>query len=91
MARWMRDFVTKHPDYQQDSVVSERITYDLMSTCADITDGKLACPELLTNYNTKTADTLSQATLQAESQMQDRAARRHLLPDSGVLVDNLTG
>ncbi|KAB8224243.1 glutamate-cysteine ligase-domain-containing protein [Aspergillus novoparasiticus] len=29
-ARWMRDFVAKHEDYQHDSVVSERICYDML-------------------------------------------------------------
>ena len=30
-ARFMRDFVRKHPDYKQDSVVNEKIQYDLLS------------------------------------------------------------
>ncbi|KAB8261517.1 glutamate-cysteine ligase-domain-containing protein [Aspergillus pseudonomiae] len=29
-ARWMRDFVAEHDDYQQDSVVSEKICYDML-------------------------------------------------------------
>ena len=29
-ARWQRDFVRSHPAYTQDSVVSERIAYDLL-------------------------------------------------------------
>ena len=29
-ARWQRDFVRSHPEYKQDSVVSERIAYDLL-------------------------------------------------------------
>jgi glutamate--cysteine ligase catalytic subunit len=36
MATWMRDFITKHPDYKQDSVVSESINYDLIKTCLKI-------------------------------------------------------
>lgn len=36
MAAWMRDFVTKHPDYQHDSVVTESINYDLIKTCLKI-------------------------------------------------------
>lgn len=85
MARWTRDFVLRHPDYRHDSVVSERITYDLVSTCADITDGKLSCPELLMKHSTKTSDALSQATLLAESTIQDRAARRLQQPDGAVI------
>lgn len=34
-ARWMRRFVLHHPDYKQDSVVSDRINYDLMKACID--------------------------------------------------------
>ena len=29
-ARFMRDFVTSHPDYARDSRVSERVSYDLI-------------------------------------------------------------
>lgn len=29
-ARWIREFVAKHPAYKQDSVVSEEISYDLV-------------------------------------------------------------
>lgn len=29
-ARWIREFVSKHPGYKQDSVVSEEICYDLV-------------------------------------------------------------
>jgi glutamate--cysteine ligase catalytic subunit len=29
-ARWMRDFVDKHEDYQHDSIVGERVCYDLL-------------------------------------------------------------
>jgi glutamate--cysteine ligase catalytic subunit len=29
-ATWIREFVRSHPDYQMDSVVTERINYDLM-------------------------------------------------------------
>ena len=29
-ARWIREFVAKHPAYKQDSVVSEEICYDLV-------------------------------------------------------------
>lgn len=29
-ATWIREFVRGHPDYKKDSVVSERINYDLM-------------------------------------------------------------
>ena len=32
----MRDFVRKHPEYKQDSLVTERIQYDLLQQVNDI-------------------------------------------------------
>ena len=46
-AAWMRHFVTSHPDYQHDSVVSEKINYDLIAKLRDITEERCSCPELL--------------------------------------------
>ncbi|KAJ5956572.1 hypothetical protein N7501_010851 [Penicillium viridicatum] len=36
-ARWMREFVAKHPSYKQDSVISEEITYDLVKAVEEMT------------------------------------------------------
>ncbi|XP_045760592.1 glutamate--cysteine ligase catalytic subunit isoform X1 [Maniola jurtina] len=47
MAAWMRDFVTKHPDYQNDSMVSEKINYDLLKTAHGIQTGAIHAPTLL--------------------------------------------
>ena len=44
-ATWMRNFITQHPDYKQDSVVNDRITYDLMVACDRISKGE-TCAEL---------------------------------------------
>lgn len=46
-AAWMRDFVTHHPDYKQDSVVSDTIAYDLLSRVNDIAAGRLHDERLL--------------------------------------------
>lgn len=46
-ATWIREFVTSHPDYNQDSVVSQSIAYDLLVACQNIGEGKVPCPELL--------------------------------------------
>lgn len=46
-AQWMRNFVTKHTDYKQDSVVTSTIAYDLVKECQQIAEGLKACPELL--------------------------------------------
>ncbi|KAI9482060.1 glutamate--cysteine ligase [Coemansia sp. RSA 989] len=47
LATWMRNFVHKHPDYRQDSVVSQSINYDMLRTMNDIEEGKVTAPELL--------------------------------------------
>ena len=36
-ARWIREFVAKHPSYKHDSVVSEEITYDLVKAVEELT------------------------------------------------------
>ncbi|KAJ1960558.1 glutamate--cysteine ligase, partial [Dispira parvispora] len=46
-AQWIRQFVRRHPDYRQDSVVTESINYDLLKTVCDITDGILKPADLL--------------------------------------------
>uniref|UniRef100_UPI00358F9772 glutamate--cysteine ligase catalytic subunit isoform X2 n=1 Tax=Myxine glutinosa TaxID=7769 RepID=UPI00358F9772 len=45
-ACWIRDFVAAHPHYKQDSVVSDRINYDLLVRCDRIARGLEDCPEL---------------------------------------------
>ncbi|XP_072935895.1 glutamate--cysteine ligase isoform X2 [Epargyreus clarus] len=47
MAAWMRAFVTAHPDYKQDSVVSEKINYDLLKRAYEVQTGAVAAPGLL--------------------------------------------
>ncbi|XP_073945249.1 glutamate--cysteine ligase [Choristoneura fumiferana] len=51
MASWMRDFVTTHPQYQKDSVVTEKINYDLLKTMHNIQMGKQSAPTLLGSSN----------------------------------------
>lgn len=36
-AKWLRHFVQTHPEYKQDSVVSDKITYDLVKAAEQIT------------------------------------------------------
>jgi glutamate--cysteine ligase catalytic subunit len=36
-AKWMREFVTKHPDYKKDSAVTDGIQYDLVKAAEEIT------------------------------------------------------
>ncbi|WEW59127.1 glutamate--cysteine ligase [Emydomyces testavorans] len=37
-AKWIREFVAKHPEYKHDSVVSEKICYDLVKAVEEITE-----------------------------------------------------
>ncbi|KAH8340492.1 hypothetical protein KR067_013152 [Drosophila pandora] len=54
-ATWMREQVLSHPDYKQDSVVSESINYDLLKRIQTIQEGKHVEPALLgQGYHSKT-------------------------------------
>ncbi|XP_069462231.1 glutamate--cysteine ligase catalytic subunit [Ambystoma mexicanum] len=46
VARWMRDFVANHPDYKQDSFITDKINYDLLVKCNQIANEQAECPEL---------------------------------------------
>ncbi|CAM9636627.1 unnamed protein product [Chrysoparadoxa australica] len=46
-ASWIRSFVSRHPDYKNDSVVGQSIAYDLLMECKAIGEGAKRCPELL--------------------------------------------
>eukprot|EP00534_Pseudo-nitzschia_fraudulenta_P007949 CAMPEP_0201144766 /NCGR_PEP_ID=MMETSP0851-20130426/6512_1 /ASSEMBLY_ACC=CAM_ASM_000631 /TAXON_ID=183588 /ORGANISM="Pseudo-nitzschia fraudulenta, Strain WWA7" /LENGTH=927 /DNA_ID=CAMNT_0047419663 /DNA_START=232 /DNA_END=3015 /DNA_ORIENTATION=- len=52
-ATWLRNFVRSHPDYKNDSVVSETIAFDLLVACKDIGEGKLHVPEILGDVHIK--------------------------------------
>nr|XP_033792537.1 glutamate--cysteine ligase catalytic subunit isoform X2 [Geotrypetes seraphini] len=47
VARWMREFVANHPNYQQDSVITDKMNYDLIMKCYNIANELTECPELL--------------------------------------------
>lgn len=49
MAKWMREFVATHPQYKQDSVLTDKINYDLFRKCDRIARGEEQCPELIGN------------------------------------------
>ncbi|XP_004924668.1 glutamate--cysteine ligase catalytic subunit [Bombyx mori] len=50
-ASWLRAFVTNHPHYKKDSVVTEKINYDLLKTAHGIQDGSIPAPTLLGGGN----------------------------------------
>ncbi|XP_028334703.1 glutamate--cysteine ligase catalytic subunit isoform X3 [Physeter macrocephalus] len=47
VARWMREFVANHPDYKQDSVITDEMNYSLLLKCNQIANELCECPELL--------------------------------------------
>ncbi|KAF9572782.1 hypothetical protein BGW38_008488, partial [Lunasporangiospora selenospora] len=49
-ASWMRHFIHNHPEYKQDSVVSESINFDMVKTIEKINKGEISAPELLGNF-----------------------------------------
>lgn len=63
----MRDFVTSHADYQQDSRVSDVINYDLMRRCQLITLGEAEAPDLLPCHDTRTRDDIPLALERADA------------------------
>jgi len=50
-ATWTRQFVQNHPEYKQDSVVSEKINYDLVKMIEKINKGEVQVPELLGTFS----------------------------------------
>ena len=46
-ATWIRSFVTTHPAYKHDSVVSSEIAHDLLMKVKNIGEGKHACSDIL--------------------------------------------
>eukprot|EP00536_Pseudo-nitzschia_multiseries_P008446 jgi/Psemu1/319394/estExt_fgenesh1_pm.C_2140008 len=73
-ATWLRNFVRSHPDYKNDSHVSDTIAYDLMVACRDIGEGKLRAPELLGDIRIKeiTTDGAYQTKLDSRRVTNDR-------------------
>jgi glutamate--cysteine ligase catalytic subunit len=55
-AAWQRHFVTTHPAYRQDSVVSQEIAFDLVKTCHEVAMGKKHIPELLGAHTIRPID-----------------------------------
>lgn len=50
-ATYIRNFITGHPQYRHDSVVSEVVCHDLVENCRRITSGELAAPDLLGRFH----------------------------------------
>ncbi|KZS07939.1 Glutamate--cysteine ligase catalytic subunit [Daphnia magna] len=67
IAHWMREFVTKHPDYKGDSIVSEQINYDLLTTMDGIQNETIECPALLDHSRSKTQSSIPDPIRMAEN------------------------
>jgi len=57
-AKYIRTLIRKHPDYRFDSVVTDRINYDLMKKCDRISACQDKCPELFDDPNSKTCNSV---------------------------------
>ena len=56
-AGWIRKQVLSHPHYKHDSVINDKVTYDLIQLLKDVTEGEVSCPELLGTFTSKTPKT----------------------------------
>mmetsp|Transcript_23371 Transcript_23371/g.53917 ORF Transcript_23371/g.53917 Transcript_23371/m.53917 type:complete len:674 (-) Transcript_23371:305-2326(-) len=57
-ATWMREFVTSHPAYVQDSCVPVSAAYDLLLLATEIGEGRVSCPDLLGEFDAKAHEPL---------------------------------
>nr|XP_050869836.1 glutamate--cysteine ligase catalytic subunit isoform X2 [Vespula vulgaris] len=66
-AAWLRKEVISHPEYKHDSVITQRINYDLMKKIDSIVSNEVSCPELLGPcIASKTTETIPPAVAKAE-------------------------
>lgn len=72
IAKCIRNFVTEHSDYKQDSVVSERINYDLLKLIQEKTE-KCETLSTATNFNSKTKHDIPLALSKAENYLNEKS------------------
>lgn len=53
-ATWIRQFVHAHPDYKHDSVVSDKINYDLITKVKAVSEGQCPCNDLIGKIASRT-------------------------------------
>lgn len=51
LATWQREFITSHPEYKKDSIVTDGIAYDLYKKMIGITYGKINDPNFLVIFD----------------------------------------
>jgi len=69
-AIWMRHFISNHPSYKHDSVVTDEIAYDLLWKMKKITNDEEHCPEVLPRMLSKTTLDVSKAVENDNSQLE---------------------
>ena len=72
IAQCIRNFVTEHSDYKQDSVVSETINYDLLKLIQEKTE-KCETLSTATNFNSKTKHDIPVALSKAENYLNEKS------------------
>jgi len=72
IAQCIRNFVTEHSDYKQDSVVSETINYDLLKLIQEKTE-KCETLSTATNFNSKTKHDIPLALSKAENYLNEKS------------------
>lgn len=79
IAKCIRHFVTEHPDYKQDSVVSEIINYDLLKLIDEKTEkGETMSSE---HFSSKTHGDIPQALSKTEKFLNGKKPHKHLVPE----------
>nr|XP_012149230.1 PREDICTED: glutamate--cysteine ligase catalytic subunit isoform X2 [Megachile rotundata] len=67
-AAWLRKEVVSHPEYKNDSVITQRINYDLLKKVQKVVSNEISCPELLgTCISSRTNETIPAAVAKAEN------------------------
>ncbi|KAL4217769.1 hypothetical protein ACF0H5_022508 [Mactra antiquata] len=75
-ATWIRDFVTNHPDYKQDSVVPDSVNYELLLKCSQISDGEITDSTLLpSTVTSRTTDNIPKAMSKVDAYLNNKNAR----------------
>ena len=69
-ASWMRKFVQDHPEYKQDSVVTEKMTYDLMWRYTRIVTGQLEDDSILFKLKNSSQSDVSKAQTVAQDRLE---------------------
>ena len=69
-ATWIRDYTQNHPDYRQNSHVSERINYDLAVLCDKISRGTEPCPDLFGTPKTKSVNVSSPKCIEVKEEVE---------------------